>query len=99
MKNANGEAILQLAAVLGNIEVANIIIENFVIIDAPILNPFKNTSLHLAVKEERFEMVKLLHEHGASLNIKNEYGSTPLHIARLLGMLRLQTISSRMVLG
>ena len=30
-------------------------------------------------------MVKLLHELGASLNIKNEHGSTPLHIAVFTG--------------
>ena len=85
LKNANGEAILHLAAASGNIEVANIILENFVIIDIPTTDPFRNTALHLAVKEDHFEMVKRLHEHGASLNIKNEYGSTPFHIAAFTG--------------
>ena len=85
-KNANGETILHLAAVSGNIEVAKIILENYVRIDAPTLEiSCGNTALHLAVKEEHFEMVKLLHEHGASLNIKNEVGSTSLHIAAFTG--------------
>ena len=39
------------------------------------------TPLHIAVKNGRFDAVKLLLEYGADVYVKNEYGHTPLHYA------------------
>ncbi|XP_065649232.1 transient receptor potential cation channel subfamily A member 1 homolog isoform X2 [Hydra vulgaris] len=41
----------------------------------------ETTALHYAVRYGHFNIVKLLVENGASVNIQGEYGATPLHYA------------------
>lgn len=43
------------------------------------------TALHIAVRGEHFELVKLLLLHGANANIQNVFGLTPLHRAARKG--------------
>ena len=85
-KNANGETILHIVAASGDVDLAKIILKNFVRIDAPTTEKTNgNTALHLATKQEHLEMVELLVENGANVNIKNEVGSTPLHVSSFIG--------------
>lgn len=86
-KNADGMTILHLAAGSGNMEVAEIILNNsYVRVDNKSSEKTGgNTALHLAVKYEHLDMVEYLCEKGASLNIKNDSGSTPLHCAAFTG--------------
>jgi|GEM_PF-3425334 len=66
----------------GNIpETKRLLIEHPTIID---IRDRKNcdTALHIAARKFNEEMVKLLVEHGASIDLKNEYDDTPLGDAR-----------------
>jgi ankyrin repeat protein len=45
------------------------------------INADEWTSLHSALDAERFDIVELLLDKGADVNIKNDDGTTPLHIA------------------
>lgn len=40
----------------------------------------QNTPLHIAADEENFEIVKLLVENGANVNLENIYGETPYYL-------------------
>lgn len=45
------------------------------------INCHEGTPMHLASRSGHLEIIKLLLEHGADLNVKDNYGSTPLHEA------------------
>jgi len=56
-------------------------------VELPNLNHQDNngdTPLHLAVKNQNFEIIKFLVEHGADLSIKNEQNQTPDELAAQL---------------
>lgn len=86
-KNGDGLTILHLVAGSGNLEVAEIILNNSnVRLDNKSSEKASgNTALHLAVKNEHLEMVEYLFEKGASVNIQNENGSTSLHVGAFTG--------------
>ncbi|MBU0514598.1 MAG: ankyrin repeat domain-containing protein [Proteobacteria bacterium] len=48
-------------------------------------NPRGETLLHLAVKQARPELVRLLLAHGAFINAQTRFGATPLHYAAYFG--------------
>ena len=86
-KNTDGLTVLHLAAGSGNMEVVELIVDNsYVRLDNKTTEKTSCcTALHLAVKYEHLDVVQFLCEKGASVNIKNEIGSTPLHCAAFTG--------------
>jgi ankyrin repeat protein len=54
-----------------------------------IFDNYDNTLLHLAVKQNNFEMVKLLTERGLLANQANRFGNSPLSIAVINGNLEI----------
>lgn len=42
----------------------------------------QNTPLHIAADQENFEIVKVLVENGANVNLQNIYGETPYYLAQ-----------------
>eukprot|EP00002_Diphylleia_rotans_P024798 TRINITY_DN4898_c0_g1_i2.p1 TRINITY_DN4898_c0_g1~~TRINITY_DN4898_c0_g1_i2.p1 ORF type:complete len:574 (+),score=100.99 TRINITY_DN4898_c0_g1_i2:61-1782(+) len=45
-----------------------------------------NSSLHWAVRRKNVDIVRLLLQHGASVNLQNNEGNTPLHLAAKEGL-------------
>ncbi|GMT49208.1 MAG: hypothetical protein IEMM0008_0747 [bacterium] len=43
------------------------------------------TPLHIAVKEGRFEIIKILIANGAFVNVRDAFGLTPLYVAAYYG--------------
>jgi ankyrin repeat protein len=70
---------LHAAAGKGNIEVAEVLINNGAELEAK-LSQNKNTPLHLAVRNNQEAMVILLIAKGADVNAVTEYGETPLDL-------------------
>ncbi len=71
---------LHFAILIGHQGIVKVLID---ISNKSILNSVNknlNTSLHLAIMEESFTIVKLLIENGANINAKNKEGLTPLDL-------------------
>ena len=49
--------------------------------DPNLQNNIGNTALHLAAKWDRMDSIPILVEHGASLEVENSRGETPLDVA------------------
>ena len=49
------------------------------LIDA--LNKYKDSALHYAAEKGKIEAVKVLLKHGATIDLKNDDGKTPLDLA------------------
>lgn len=50
-------------------------------VDIKSVDAFRNTGLHIASRNQDLPTVKLLIEHGAEVNARNETGHTPLSLA------------------
>lgn len=81
--DTDGNTPLGVSAVNGNVKIARILIENGAVVDFQ--NIDKMTSLHQAVKMDKFEMVTFLINKGADVNAKGDVGMTPLHYNAMQG--------------
>jgi len=91
-RNDDGNTPLIWAAVNGNVEAVNILLDFKANID---LKDYKQmrTALHDAVKKEQIEVVRILLEHGANYNATDKKGRTPHDIisgnsSTLIGMFK-----------
>ena len=67
-------------------EVENSLLERL----EPDHNPVADcTPLHIAVYKEKEDLVKILLEHGADVNVHDSFGHTPAHLAAMRGNLRI----------
>lgn len=63
---------------LGNIEILNILLDK---VDINKGDCYHITPLHLACKEDNLDIVKLLIEKGANIDVKDNCGNAPIHLA------------------
>ena len=75
----NGNTLLQLAAVKGSKDIAELLLLKGADVNAK--NNDSQTPLHFAAAKGETQLVKLLISKGAELNAKDSYGFTPLHNA------------------
>jgi ankyrin repeat protein len=86
---ADGFFPLGLAAFFGHRAIVEFLLKNSADVRAAARNAQKVTALHGAVARRDVEVVKLLLEHGADANAKQERGFVPLHDAAANGNLAL----------
>jgi hypothetical protein len=86
---ADGFFPLGLAAFFGHRAIVEFLLNNSADVRAAARNAQKVTALHGAVARRDVEVVKLLLEHGADANAKQERGFVPLHDAAANGNLAL----------
>lgn len=72
--NHEGWTALHYAAVVGNVEVMELLLNNGAKVNA--LSPNKTTPLMMATRSGRVEIVELLILHGADVKLKNDLGMT-----------------------
>lgn len=82
----DGKTALHIAAALGNIELATILVEEGADIDSR--DSLGATPIHYAVRSARYDMVCWLISGGASVSAVCNSGDTPLHDAAVLGDIR-----------
>jgi len=82
---ADGFFPLGLAAFFGHKSVAEFLLKNGADVNAAARNAQRVTALHGAVARRGVEIVKMLLEHGADANAKQERGFVPLHDAAANG--------------
>lgn len=83
-KDDDGDTILHLAVVGFTLEKVQDLIK---LCDINAINNMMQTPLHVAILANRPEMVQLLVDSNASLNIHDRRGNTPLHLACQRGLL------------
>lgn len=66
-------------------EVQKLIREHPKLVNLAGSDEMNSTPLHLAVKNNRYEIARLLLENGAEINPRNKHGMTPLHLAAMSG--------------
>lgn len=77
--NPKGQSILHVAAALGNQLIIGAILEcNIPTMTPDILNSNLSSPLHIAIINDKLEVVKVLINFGADPNIEDEFGQTPL---------------------
>lgn len=82
VQDRGGRTALQWAAYRGHVGLAKLLLlKGFDVNDSPKVTGWPMAPLYYAVKSARFELVKLLLDHGADLDSTNEYCRTPLHAA------------------
>ncbi len=80
---------LGLAAFFGHADVAEYLIHAGAVVDSPSHNPLKVMPLHSAAAGSRTEVVKLLIQHGAPVNVRQAEEFAPLHSAAQNGSLEI----------
>lgn len=91
--NVNGETPLHVVARIGNLEMGKTLLDAGANSNWPDSH-YGNTPLHVATSQKRHEFVELLLSCGASQEIKNDSGFTPLDLAKQSNDSRLSTIFS-----
>ena len=87
-KNENGKTPLNIAVVLGYVEIAQLLIKKGADVNAKDI--YGRTPLHNAVMDKRIDLMKLLLDSGADINAKdNDLEFTPLHRAVIYGPLEI----------
>ena len=82
-QNAAGLTALHVAIKMGDLKVAQLLLDNGADINAQDFNGY--TPLILAVKMRNLELVTFVVTHGADVNLANKDGVTPLHQAAFSG--------------
>jgi uncharacterized protein len=80
-RSKDGFTALHFAGFFGQPESARVLIESGASVDAVAANPMKVTPLHSAASARNLEAVRLLLEHGAPPNARQEAGWAPIHAA------------------
>jgi uncharacterized protein len=80
-RSADGFTALHFAGFFGQPESARVLIESGAPVDVVAANPMKVMPLHSAASARNLEAVRLLLEHGAPPNARQEKGWVPLHAA------------------
>jgi len=80
-RSADGFTALHFACFFGQPESARLLIESGAAVDAVAGNPMAVMPLHSAVSARNFEATRLLLEHGAPPNARQQGGWVPLHSA------------------
>lgn len=73
--DSNGDYLLHIAARLGDLRTVELLLNAGVHVNQ--LGDMGNTALHYAKKKNKEDVYKLLLAHGASRNIRNEFGKLP----------------------
>jgi hypothetical protein len=81
IKNKKGNTALHLAVIAQNLDGVNALVNTNLKYDIDALNNHGYSALHSAILTDAPEMVELLKQKGANINVVNEYGSTALHSA------------------
>jgi len=89
-RSENGETLLHTTAVLGEPEMAELLIERG--IDLSPQGSEEKTPLHLALESNNQEVAKLLIEHGANLSVEDIYGNQPLWPAVFKGNIEMSEL-------
>lgn len=80
VQDRDGRTALQWAAYRGHVGLAKLVLsKGFDVNDSPEVMGWPMSPFYYAVKAGRFELVKLLLDHGADIDATGEYGRTPLH--------------------
>ena len=87
--SGDGYQALGLAAFFGQTEAARILIEAGAEVNTPSQNQMKVTPLHSAAASCSLEIARLLLDHGADPNLKQQGGFTPLHTASHNGQIEM----------
>jgi ankyrin repeat protein len=83
--SSDGWTPLHLAAFFGKTDAARLLLNKGADVNTRSTNAMHNMALHAAASGRHPEIVKLLIEHGASANARQNGGWTPLHAAALNG--------------
>lgn len=87
--HAQGFSPLGLAAFFGHKAAVQVLVARGAEVDAPDQSQFANTALDAAVAANHLEVVKILLQNHASVNVRAAAGHTPLHKAAMNGNLEI----------
>ena len=77
----DGFSPLGLASFFGHPETVKLLLDTGAIVNQPSQNNWQVQPLHSAVASRNTEIVTLLLQHGADINVRQQHGFTPLHTA------------------
>jgi uncharacterized protein len=80
-RSKDGFTALHFACYFGQPAAARVLIENGAAVDAVAANPMQVMPLHSAASARNLEAVRLLLEHGAPVNARQQSGWVPIHAA------------------
>jgi uncharacterized protein len=93
--STDGWTPLHLASFFGKVDAARLLLNKGAVVSARSTNEMANTALHAAAAGRHTEIVKVLIDHGASVNARQHGGWTALHAAAQHGDLEM----ARMLVG